>query len=291
MANNQDWVPLSIRNGDREEFSLSNTIPNATKPIITASIKNLARYIYPKFDLFFARLRVPIDFSMPLADVFYSYMDSDEKSYMDGFDFILHSTSLISEDSYPFYESVVQEIRNIQDILRYANVNWKISISSEDKRLYLERRVIPAAQERYIKLSEAVSNLAGEHLKKSWKNAYMYDGNYKEAWEYARKAVECMLTPIVVPKNKRATISTLIRDMDAKPEKWVCAIPAGSNKESVEKFISLVRMMPYEPGHHGQEPTEISEKEAQVQVTLALTICQILHDGGLALKSDEEKSG
>ena len=79
--------------------------------------------------------------------------------------------------------------------------------------------------------------------------------------------------------------------MNAKPEKWVCAIPAGSNKESVEKFISLVRMMPYEPGHHGQEPTEISEKEAQVQVTLALTICQILHDGGLALKSDEEKSG
>lgn len=288
MANNQDWVPLSIRIGDREEFSLSNTIPNATKPIITASIKNLARYIYPKYELFFARLRVPVDFSMPLAGVFYSYMDSDEKSYMDGFDFILHSTSVIFEDSYPLYDLVVQEIRNIQDILRYANVNWKISISSEDKRLSLERRVIPAVQGRYVKLSESVSNLVGEHLKLGWKNAYMYGGNYKEAWEYARKAVECMLTPIVSPKNKRASITTLIRDMKVKPEKWICTIPAGSNKESVEKFISLVRMMPYELGHHGQEPTNISEEEAQLQITLAITICQILHDGGLVLKSEEE---
>ena len=287
MTNNQDWVPLSIRNGDREEFSLSNTIPNATKPIITASVKNLTRYIYPKFDLFFARLRVPVDFSVPLTDLFYLYMDSDEKSYMDGFDFILHSASVIFKESYSFDDFVMQEIRNIQDILRYANVNWKISISSEDKRLYLERRVIPAVQERYVKLSESVSNLAGEHLKKSWKNAYMYDGNYKEAWEYARKAVECMLTPIVSPNNRRATISSLIRDLVAKPEKWICAIPANNNKESVEKFILLLKMMPYEQGHHGQEPTEISEKEAQMQVTLAISICQILYDGGLTLKSSE----
>lgn len=290
MTNNQDWVPLSIRSGDREEFSLSNTIPNATKPIITAGIRNLARYISPKFDLFFARLRIPVDFSRPLAGLFYSYMNSDEKSYMDGFDFILHSTSVIFEDSHPFRDLAMQEIRSIQDVLQYANVNWRISISSEGKRLCLERRVMPEVQKRYDVVAESVPELAGNHLRNSWKNAYMHGGSYKEAWEYARKAVECMLTPIVSPNNRRATISSLIRDMKVKPEKWVCAIPASNNKESVEKFISLLRMMPYEPGHHGQEPTEISEKEAQLQATLAITICQILHDGGLVLKSEEEQS-
>lgn len=290
MTNNQDWVPLSIRNGDREEFSLSDTIPSAIKPIIMTNIKNLAKYINPKFDLFYARLQIPADFSLPLASLFYSYMDSDEKSYMDGFDFILHSTSVIFENSYPFYDLVVQEIRNIQDILQYANVNWKISLSSEGKRLYLERRVMPEVQKRYDVVAESVPELAGNHLRNSWKNAYMHGGNYKEAWEYARKAVECMLTPIVSPNNRRATISSLIRDMKVKPEKWICTIPASNNKESVEKFISLLRMMPYEPGHHGQEPTEVSEKEAQLQATLAITICQILHDGGLVLKSEEEQS-
>lgn len=290
MENNQDWVPLSIRNGDREEFSLSDTIPSAIKPIIVTNLKNLAKYIDPKFDLFYARLRIPADFSLPLEGLFYSYMDSDEKSYMDGFDFILHSTSVIFEDSYLFRDFVVQEIRNIQDILRYANVNWKISISSEGKRLYLERRVMSEVQKRYDVVAESVPELAGNHLRNSWKNAYMHGGSYKEAWEYARKAVECMLTPIVSPNNRRATISSLIRDMKVKPEKWVCTIPASNNKESVEKFISLLRMMPYEPGHHGQEPTEISEKEAQLQTTLAITICQILHDGGLVLKSEEKQS-
>lgn len=288
MENNQDWVPLSIRNGDREEFSLSDTIPSAIKPIITTNIKNLAKYINPKFDLFYARLRIPADFSLPLEGLFYSYMNSDEKSYMDGFDFILHSTSVIFEDSHPFRDLAVQEIRSIQDILRYANVNW--TISSEGKRLCLERRVIPEVQKRYDIVAESVPELAGNHLRNSWKNAYMHGGSYKEAWEYARKAVECMLTPIVSPNNQRATISSLIRDMKVKPEKWICTIPASNNKESVEKFISLLRMMPYEPGHHGQEPTEISEKEAQLQTTLAITICQILHDGGLVLNSEEKQS-
>lgn len=293
MTNNQDWVPVSIRNGDREEFSLSDTIPKEINEIIISNVSRIEGYIYPKFDLFFARLRIPLT-PNPLIPgksdsySFYKYMDSSEEACLDALDFILHCVSeryrnyLISED-------ILELISNIENILRYANVNWRIN-REENNQFSLMRRVMPDVQERYSDLANSVSELAGEHLKKSWKNAYMHGGNHEEAWVSARKAVECMLTPIVAPKNKRATISTLIRDMEVKPDKWVCTIPASNNKESVEKFISLLRMMPYEPGHHGQEPTEISEKEAQLQTTLAITICQILHDGGLVLKSEEEQS-
>lgn len=294
MTNNQDWVPVSIRNGDREEFSLSDTIPKEINEIIISNVSRIEGYIYPKFDLFFARLRIPLT-PNPLIPgksdsySFYKYMDSSEEACIDALDFILHCVSERYREHLYIPEDVIRPIHDIENILRYANVNWRI-ILEENNQLSLIRRVMPDVQERYSSLANSVSELAGEHLKKSWKNAYMHGGNHEEAWVSARKAVECMLTPIVAPKNKRATISMLIRDMEVKPEKWVCTIPADSNEESVGKFISLVKMMPYEPGHHGQEPTEISEKEAQLQTTLAITICQILHDGGLVLKSEEEQS-
>lgn len=289
MTNNQDWVPVSIRNGDRKEFSLSDTIPKEINQIIMSNVRCIERHIYPKFDLFFARLRIPLTPGKSDSYSFFAYMNSSEEACIDALDFILHCVSERCREHLYIPEDVIRPIHDIENILRYANVNWRI-ILEENNQLSLIRRVMPDVQERYSSLANSVSELAGEHLKKSWKNAYMHGGNHEEAWVSARKAVECMLTPIVAPKNKRATISTLIRDMEVKPEKWVCTIPADSNEESVGKFISLVKMMPYEPGHHGQEPTEISEKEAQLQTTLAITICQILHDGGLVLKSEEEQS-
>jgi hypothetical protein len=294
MTNNQDWVPVSIRNGDREEFSLSDTIPKEINEIIISNVSRIEGYIYPKFDLFFARLRIPLT-PNPLIPgksdsySFYKYMDSSEEACIDALDFILHCVSERYRNSLYMSQDVLELIFNIENILRYANVNWRIN-REENNQFSLIRRVMPEVQKRYDVVAESVPELAGNHLRNSWKNAYMHGGSYKEAWEYARKAVECMLTPIVSPKNPRATISSLIRDMEAKPEKWICTIPANNNKESVEKFISLLRMMPYEPGHHGQDPTEISEKEAQLQTTLAITICQILHDRGLVLKSEEEQS-
>lgn len=290
MIENHSWVPLSIRNGEREPFTLSDTIPESVKSIINKNIDNLLRDISPNFDFFFAQMRISPGLNSQPIQMFYNYMKSSEEAYLDGLDYILHSALDVSIRSFRSNEyDILKKLINMKEILRRANVNWDIMLASDDTLVYLERRVIPEVQTRYDKVAESVPELAGNHLRNSWKNAYMHGGSYKEAWEYARKAVECMLTPIVSPNNRRATISSLIRDMKVKPEKWICTIPASNNKESVEKFISLLRMMPYEPGHHGQEPTEISEKEAQLQTTLAITICQILHDGGLVLKSEEEQ--
>jgi|GEM_PF-1209375 hypothetical protein len=291
MIENYSWVPLSIRNGEREPFTLSDTIPESVKSIINKNIDNLLRDISPNFDFFFAQMRISPGLKSHSIQTFYSYMRSSEEAYLDGLDYILHSAMDESIRSLHSYESdILRKLINMKEILRRANVNWDILMTSDKTIVYLERRVMPEVQERYDIVAESVPELAGSHLRNSWKNAYMHGGSYKEAWEYARKAVECMLTPIVSPNNRRATISSLIRDLAAKPEKWVCTIPSDSNEESVGKFISLVKMMPYEPGHHGQEPTEISEKEAQLQATIAITICQILHDGGLVLKSEEEQS-
>lgn len=291
MENNQDWVPLSIRNGDREPFTLSDTIPESVKSIINKNIDNLLRDISPNFDFFFAQMRISPGLNSQPTQIFYNFMKSSEEAYLDGLDYILHNALNAGIRSHHSYRSdILIKLFNMKEILRRANVNWDIVMTSDETLAYLERRVMHEVQERYDIVAESVPELAGNHLRNSWKNAYMHGGNYEEAWVSARKAVECMLTPIISPNNRRATISSLIRDMKVKPEKWVCTIPASNNKESVEKFISLLRMMPYEPGHHGQEPTKISEKEAQLQATLAITICQILHDGGLVLKSEEEQS-
>ncbi len=170
MTNNQDWVPVSIRNGDREEFSLSDTIPKEINKIIISNVRRIEGYIYPKFDLFFARLRIPL-IPDPLIPgnsdsyTFYMHMNSSEEGCIDALDFILHCVSERYRNNLYISEDVLGLISNIENILRYANVNWRIN-REENNQLSLIRRVMPDVQERYSSLANSVSELAGEHLKK-----------------------------------------------------------------------------------------------------------------------------
>ena len=93
MTNNQDWVPVSIRNGDRKEFSLSDTIPKEINQIIMSNVRCIERHIYPKFDLFFARLRIPLTPGKSDSYSFFAYMNSSEEACIDALDFILHCVS------------------------------------------------------------------------------------------------------------------------------------------------------------------------------------------------------
>lgn len=173
MTNNQDWVPVSIRNGDREEFSLSDTIPKEINEIIISNVSRIEGYIYPKFDLFFARLRIPLT-PNPLIPgksdsySFYKYMDSSEEACIDALDFILHCVSERYRNSLYMSQDVLELIFNIENILRYANVNWRIN-REENNQFSLIRRVMPEVQKRYDVVAESVPELAGNHLRNSWK--------------------------------------------------------------------------------------------------------------------------
>lgn len=274
---NNDWIPVSMRLGNKPLFELSEWIPDEIKPSVISIIRSIIYESNINLDIFIARLRVPNFLNYSIEKRFFWYLNESQENFIDCIDFIVFNTNT-------YYEECRGLIVELNDILRYSNTNWMIASDKNTYKLMVQRRVLPETQEHYSSLANSVDGLTGRHLREAWRHAYMHDGDYKQAWESARKAVECLLHPIVSPKNNRATITTMIRDIDAKHDKWECDIPAG-NDTPVNKFLEFLRMMPYEPGHHGQSDGSIAEREAQAQVAVAFTICQILHDKGFRRKN------
>ncbi|MCM3509202.1 Uncharacterised protein [Mycobacteroides abscessus subsp. bolletii] len=170
-------------------------------------------------------------------------------------------------------------VSRLNSLCLHYNVNWRFDFNSRR----LARRVLPETQEHYLNLARSVSESCSEYLQQAFTNAYGHNGTPAESWVASRKAVEFLLHPVVSPSNTRATISSMIRDIKSAPHKWVSAIPANDPEQSVLKFVQLLQMMPYEPGHHGQTPGQVSLDQARTQFNLALTVCQMVLDGGFAL--------
>jgi hypothetical protein len=274
---NNDWIPVSMRLGNKPLFELSDWIPDEVKSSVVSIIRRIIDENNINLNIFIARLHVPNILNYSIEERFFWYLNESQENFIDCIDFIVFNTNT-------YYEECRGLIVELNDILRYSNTNWMIASDKNTYKLMMQRRVLPETQEHYSSLANSVDGLTGRHLREAWRHAYMHDGDYKQAWESARKAVECLLHPIVSPKNNRATITTMIRDIDVKHDKWECDIPAG-NDTPVNKFLEFLRMMPYEPGHHGQSDGSIAEREAQVQVAVAFTICQILHDKGFRRKN------
>ena len=274
---NNDWMPVSMRLGNKPLFELSDWIPDEVKSSVVSIIRRIINENNINLNIFIARLHVPNILNYSIEERFFWYLNESQENFIDCIDFIVFNTNT-------YYEECRELIVELNDILRYSNTNWMIASDKNTYKLMMQRRVLPETQEHYSSLANSVDGLTGRHLREAWRHAYMHDGDYKQAWGSARKAVECLLHPIVSPKNNRATITTMIRDIDIKHDKWECDIPAG-NDTPVNKFLEFLRMMPYEPGHHGQSDGSITEREAQAQVAVAFTICQILHDKGFRRKN------
>ena len=265
---NDDWMPVSMRLGNKPIFEISEWIPDEVKPSIISIISEIMYRNCIDLDIFIARLHVPNYPSLNTKDRFFKYMKDSQENFVDCIDFVVFNAG-------NYYDECGDLIIKLHDILRCSNTNWMIGCDEDTHKLIMQRRILPETQEHYLSLANSVDELAGRYLKDAWRNAYMHNGSHKQAWESARKAVECLLHPIVSPDNNRATITSMIRDIKAKPDKWICDIPAheanGSNG-SVMKFLEFLKMMPYEPGHHGQSDGSITEREAQAQVAIATTI-------------------
>lgn len=270
-------MPVSMRLGNKPLFELSDWIPDEVKSSVVSIIRRIINENNINLNIFIARLYVPNILNYSIEERFFWYLNESQENFIDCIDFIVFNTNT-------YYEECRVLILELSDILRYSNTNWMIASDKNTYKLMMQRRVLPETQENYSSLANSVDGLTGRHLREAWRHAYMHDGDYKQAWESARKAVECLLHPIVSPKNNRATITTMIRDINARHDKWECDIPAG-NDTPVNKFLEFLRMMPYEPGHHGQSDGSITEREAQAQVAVAFTICQILHDKGFRRKN------
>lgn len=67
---------------------------------------------------------------------------------------------------------------------------------------------------------DGAGTIAGTHLATAWEAAYGRHPNPSAAYEQCIKAVEAVASPIFAPKDGRATLGKVIKNITDSPDKW-----------------------------------------------------------------------
>ena len=172
----------------------------------------------------------------------------------------------------------------LEEILTRCKSAW--AVGSRSGKRGLVRRIPLGAQVGVDSVIERAGR-AGKHLAKAWENLYGIQHNISESYRLAILAVEDAAIPRISPSNQKATLGTVLRDLENQGD-W--SLPMRREAErapSKDVLIGMIRLLWHgqhdrHGGQAGQEP--VSEQEAIVAIGLATTLVHWF-DAGIVVQS------
>lgn len=143
----------------------------------------------------------------------------------------------------------------------------------------LEFRIAPGVKAAVQSSVDAAGGSAGEHLTAAWNEAYGRNPDPVKSYSESIKAAGT-----VSPDNTRATLSSMIRDVSAKPEKWQF-VGKGSGVTTV---LAMMRALwdGQTSRHGGVTPTRAETlEEARTALHLAAALVQFGASGAFDVTS------
>lgn len=127
---------------------------------------------------------------------------------------------------------------------------------------------------------------AGVRLAQAWEELYGLEPNASAAYGLAIKAVEDAAVPTVSPTNGRATLGTVLAQIEQQDD-WQLPMEREHDKApSREVLIGMMRMLWHgQHDRHGGQPSapgDVSIDEATVGVSLAVSLVNLFHAGVVA---------
>ena len=196
----------------------------------------------------------------------------DPKVGLDVVDLLL---SYLSASRHYAKEQLADELNAF---LYQGGSKWCVSAGRDS----LEERVALEAAERAAQLTTAGTR-AGEHLREAWHSVYGRNPNPSHAYREAVRGVEVAAIPVVSPKNDKATLGTIIRDMKAAPKKWKVSLQPAKG-DPVEHVIGMMELLwTAQFDRHGTAdesvPLSVGAEEAEAAIHLALTLTHWFQTG------------
>ncbi|GAA1608826.1 hypothetical protein [Actinoplanes couchii] len=131
---------------------------------------------------------------------------------------------------------------------------------------------------------------AGMRLAKAWEELYGLTPDASTAYRLAILAVEDAAVPVVSPQNSRATLGTVLKQLENQAGWSLPMLREHDSAPSLQVVINMMRLLWHgQHDRHGGQPSapgDVSMEEAQVAVNLAVTLVAWF-DAGLVRREVE----
>ena len=201
------------------------------------------------------------------AKAYWEWLDEEEQIVF--LDWLIHVLSKT--------EGGWEHNRDLEEILHAGGSEWKVG--SRDENRGLEKRV-PQGVADAVDSIIATSATAGALLSEAWHAAYGRNPDPEEAYEKAIKAVEEAGAEVVLPKNPKATLGTM---MAAVRDQRDWSLPLESKSALIAPLEMMKALWESQESRHGgngyRKPTPA---EAEAAVLLAVPLVQFFTAGLIA---------
>ena len=189
-------------------------------------------------------------------------VEDDHELLLDAVDHALSYPNL-DHDPEPLAEAVKSFLDDARSAYDVTEADWP--------RFELTWRQPPEITELVEQATSARSR-AADHLRRAWSHAFAREPKPTEACLDAVKAVEAAARPTIEPNNDKATLGTMIKAVEQKPQKWTTSCPAGAG--SVETVAAMMRMIWKAHLRHGNanEPLDVPVETCEMLVHTAAVL-------------------
>jgi hypothetical protein len=165
---------------------------------------------------------------------------------------------------------------DLERLLADGGSGWRVA----DNRKSLERRVEPTATDAF---RQAAAGNPGPHLTAAWTAAYGRHPAPSRAYSEAIKAVETSYIPVVLPRDRLATLGKVIGELRQHSTHWQLAIKApGGSPADITIVLGMLRLLweGQTDRHGGGTPAvPITAPAAEAAVHLAVSLVQWSESG------------
>ena len=174
----------------------------------------------------------------------------------------------------------------LDGILTRARSAW--TVGTRAGRPALVRRVPLGVQVAADSVMDRAGR-AGIRLAKAWEELYGLEPNASAAYGLGIKAVEDAAVPVVSPTNERATLGTVLAQIDQHAD-WQLPMEREYDRApSRDVLIGMMRLLWHgQHDRHGGQPSapgDVSVEEATVAVSLAVALVNLFNAGIVARSS------
>jgi hypothetical protein len=186
-------------------------------------------------------------------------------------------------------ENVQRARDNVRDLmvgLDGAGSVWTVGLDPEGKP-QLERR-IDATVAQAVETAAPSGTRAAAHLSKAWSEIYGRSPDPSSGYREAVRAVEAIAQPVVSPANATATLGTMIRDMQQKPEKWSMVLNPTGDVDAVQQLIGMMQLLwKSQLDRHGTAdeaaPLAVTQEEAEAGLHIAAALVHLFGSGAASM--------